>query len=101
MANQQDIIRRDKEIREILRSIIELQDLFREFSDIVIEQGTLVDRIDYNLEHTMEHIAAANEELREVEKGMSANTKITGCLLILIVVFIILSIIFASKLMLK
>lgn len=39
---------RDKEIREIAQSIAEIADMFKDLNQLVIEQGTILDRIDAN-----------------------------------------------------
>jgi len=36
-------------------------------NQIVIEQGTIVDRIDYNLEQAVDHGSRAKVELRKVK----------------------------------
>lgn len=87
IENERDILKRDKEIREILRSIVELQDLFKEFGELVIQQGTLLDRIDYNLEQTIEYVEVANEELQQTEQIMKYS-RVTICLLLIVIVFI-------------
>ena len=46
-VNQQH---RSKEISELTDSINSLAVLFKDFSVLVIEQGTILDRIDYNIE---------------------------------------------------
>ncbi|KAI3624421.1 tlg2 [Malassezia furfur] len=41
---------RDREITQIAQSISELAQLFQDLSAMVIEQGTMLDRIDYNID---------------------------------------------------
>lgn len=41
---------RDIEIQRIAKSVTALAAIFKEVADMVIDQGTLVDRIDYNME---------------------------------------------------
>jgi len=42
--------RRDHEINAIVQSIEELSQIFKELAVLVIDQGTILDRIDYNME---------------------------------------------------
>jgi syntaxin 16 len=44
---------RDEEIRRIVESIAELQSIFADLANLVADQGTVLDRIDYNMEQTV------------------------------------------------
>jgi syntaxin 16 len=44
---------RDKEIEQIAKSVALLATVFKEVADMVIDQGTLIDRIDYNMEQVL------------------------------------------------
>lgn len=44
---------RDEEITQLARGVLEVSTIFREMQDLVVDQGTIVDRIDYNLENTV------------------------------------------------
>lgn len=97
LINEQDILRRDREIREILRSIVELQDLFRDFSQLVIEQGTMLDRIDHNIEQTHHHVVKGNENLKTAEK-MQKWSRMTLCIIFLLVAIVTLVVLVSAKL---
>lgn len=44
---------RDQEIVAIAKSIEELSQIFKELAVLVIDQGTVLDRIDYNMEQVV------------------------------------------------
>lgn len=51
----EDVIdERDKEMQRIATSITELATVFKELSALVIDQGTILDRIDYNMKQVVE-----------------------------------------------
>lgn len=57
-----------KEIKEILDSIQELQGMFEDLNTLVVEQGTMLDRIDFNLQKTQEHVSKGLVELNKAKK---------------------------------
>lgn len=64
--NDAAIMQREREINDIAKGIIELSDIFRELQAMVIDQGTMLDRIDYNVEKMNTEVKAADKELKVV-----------------------------------
>ena len=58
-----DLRRRDRELTEIAKSIASLAELFKDLSALVIDQGTLLDSIEYNIEQTAVQMSEAVLEL--------------------------------------
>jgi syntaxin 16 len=54
---------RDRELTEIAKSIADLAELFKDLSVLVIDQGTLLDSVEYNIEQTTVQVAEAVKEL--------------------------------------
>ncbi|KAI1079280.1 t-SNARE [Whalleya microplaca] len=91
-SNDAVILQREREIEDIAQGIIELSDLFRDLQTMVIDQGTMLDRIDYNVERMAVDVKAADKEL-VVAAGYQKKTtkrKLILLLLLLIVGAIIL-----------
>jgi syntaxin 16 len=61
--SEPDLQARDKELREIAKSIGSLAELFRDLSTLVIDQGTILDSVEYNMENTTIHMQEAVKEL--------------------------------------
>eukprot|EP01098_Paradermamoeba_levis_P000297 TRINITY_DN10303_c0_g1_i1.p1 TRINITY_DN10303_c0_g1~~TRINITY_DN10303_c0_g1_i1.p1 ORF type:complete len:241 (-),score=81.12 TRINITY_DN10303_c0_g1_i1:14-736(-) len=85
---------RQKEIKQLHQSIVELSEVMKEMAILVIDQGTIIDRIDYNIEQSTTHVEQAIEELKQgYETQTSTKSKICIlilCVLIIAVVFIII-----------
>lgn len=64
--NDAAIEQREREINDIAKGIIELSDIFRELQTMIIDQGTLLDRIDYNVERMAVDVKKADKELTVV-----------------------------------
>lgn len=58
-----DLHRRDRELNEIGKSIAQLAELFKDLSALVIDQGTLLDSVEYNIEQTAVQVEEAVKEL--------------------------------------
>src|SRR5260370_37107699 len=63
-----DVQARARELEEIAKSINSLADLFKDLSSLVIDQGTILDSIEYNVERTAVALEGAVHELN-VAKG--------------------------------
>ena len=59
---------RTRELSDIADSITQLADLFRELEGLVIDQGTLLDSVEYNIEQTAVHMEDAVKELNTAVK---------------------------------
>jgi syntaxin 16 len=97
MMLAEDIAReRDEDINRLIDNINELSHLFKQMNQIVIEQGTIVDRIDYHLEQAVDHTKKAKKELVKAKKAMDSK-----CAQNVIKILIILNVIFSILLVLK
>lgn len=84
------IIEREGEIRQIEQSVGELNELFRDVAHIVREQGDMIDTIDVNVENTLTDTRGADVELRSASRYQkSARNKACCLLLILAMVLVI------------
>jgi syntaxin 16 len=52
------------QVENIANSIAQLADLFHGLNTLVIDQGALLDRVDYNVEQLNCHVEGAGTELR-------------------------------------
>lgn len=87
---------RDQEIQKIASSIQELAEIFKELAVLVIDQGTILDRIDYNMESVVDNVEKGHLQLEKAEK-YSRSTRPLKCMGILVILIIILTIILVLK----
>ncbi|KAJ5855990.1 uncharacterized protein N7529_009934 [Penicillium soppii] len=85
-SNDAAIAQREREINDIAKGIIELSDIFRELQGMIIDQGTMLDRIDYNVERMGTEVKAADKELKVATGYQRRTTKRKIMLLLLLVV---------------
>ena len=64
------VAEREKEIAIILQSIREIHQFFQDIAMLVVEQGTVLDRIDYNIEHAAVRVAEGRQQLEKVRMHM-------------------------------
>lgn len=83
---------RDTEIAKIAQSIEELGAIFKELAVLVIDQGTILDRIDYNMEAVVEHTKTGISQLERAEKSQKSArpVKCIFCLLLTIGILLVL-----------
>lgn len=83
---------REKEVMNIVKSIVDLNQVYKDLSQMVEEQGTILDRIDYNVESTQTRVYEGYKQLQKAERYQRANRKMY-CILILSVVVLFMFII--------
>ncbi|KAL8442565.1 hypothetical protein Emag_006351 [Eimeria magna] len=68
-----------EEVAKVAQSIAELHQMFRDTATLVIEQGTVLDRIDYNLEQVAEHAEQATAEIQKAEESRRSGRAAKSC----------------------
>lgn len=91
-----DIEERTREITQIASSISELADLFRDLGSLVVEQGTILDSVEYNIQETSKAVEGAVEEL-VVAKRYQSNSGKRRCILLLVLIIVGLVIVLIYK----
>ncbi|KER29954.1 hypothetical protein T265_03540 [Opisthorchis viverrini] len=93
--NTAAVAQREHEINQIVRSIYELNEIFRDVAQLVVDQGTLVDRIDYNVENTQIRVEQGLQQLSKAQHYQSKDRKMLVIMVLatLVIVFGILLIV--------
>uniref|UniRef100_A0A0B8RW02 Syntaxin-3 n=1 Tax=Philothamnus irregularis TaxID=1899461 RepID=A0A0B8RW02_9SAUR len=79
---------RHKDILRLENSIKELHDMFVDIAMLVENQGEIVDNIELNMMHTMDHIEKAREETKKALKYKTRARKKTIIIIVIIVVLL-------------
>lgn len=80
--------KRDEEITILLNSITDLSTIFKDLQILVQHQGTILDRIDYNIETSLDKTVDAHKHLIKANEEMKKSCSKNAMLVILIVIFI-------------
>ena len=99
VLNRESLVdEREREINQITQSIVALAEMFRELQTLVIDQGTILDRIDYNIEMAVAHTEEGVKELVQAEKSQrKARNKLCIMFLIVVAVALVLALSFKPK----
>ncbi|KAK4468671.1 hypothetical protein MN116_007854 [Schistosoma mekongi] len=93
--NTNMVVQREQEIHQIVQSIHELNEIFRDVAQMVVDQGTFIDRIDYNVEHTQIRVEQGLKQLTKAQSHQSKDRKMIVILVLsgLVIVFGVLLIV--------
>ncbi|CAD5221971.1 unnamed protein product [Bursaphelenchus xylophilus] len=81
IENEQYVKEREREVIKISKSILELNTLFKDLAQLVIDQGTILDRIDYNVENSVLQIKSAHRSVQKAERNQ--RTRKMQCIVVL------------------
>ncbi|KAF3856520.1 hypothetical protein F7725_017243 [Dissostichus mawsoni] len=88
---------REREIRQIVQSISDLNEIFRDLAGMVVEQGTVLDRIDFNVEQACVKTEEGVKQLQKAEQYQKKNRKMLVILILFVIVMVLIVILFGTK----
>eukprot|EP00922_Rhytidocystis_sp_ex-Travisia-forbesii_P051857 GHVS01076988.1.p1 GENE.GHVS01076988.1~~GHVS01076988.1.p1 ORF type:complete len:312 (-),score=48.32 GHVS01076988.1:706-1641(-) len=91
-----DVEQRNEELSRIAQSVADLHSIFKDLATLVIDQGTLLDRIDYNIEQVVVQTSDANVQLRKAEESQK-SARAGQCIGLLVAAIFVLIIILVIK----
>lgn len=86
-------LEREEQIGNIVQSIADLRHIFKDLATMVQDQGTILDRIDYNIEQTQIQVQEGYKQLKKADSYQRANKKLY-CIVILAGAIILVSFFF-------
>ena len=82
------IKKRDEDIDILVKSINELSGIFKDLQNIVQEQGTILDRIDYNINISYENSQEGLKSLKKAEQHNNESCFRNAILLLFFIIFV-------------
>jgi syntaxin 16 len=88
--------KRDDEISTLLNSITQLGSIFKDMQTLVQHQGTILDRIDHNIDSAVDNVKSGHKHLVSTEKMMKSNCY-RNCMLVVIIAIFVLGLLLMLK----
>ncbi|KAK6465029.1 T-SNARE affecting a late Golgi compartment protein 2 [Scheffersomyces coipomensis] len=88
-ANSAFLQQREREISKLAMGIIEISTIFKEMESMIVEQGTILDRIDYNLQNAAVDLKDSDRELIKAKHYQKRTTKCKIIFLMCLIVFVL------------
>lgn len=81
---------REREIKQVVESVNDLAQIMKDLSVLVIDQGTIVDRIDYNIQSVAASVEDGYKELHKAERTQRKGGMVMCATVLVIMCFIML-----------
>jgi hypothetical protein len=81
-TDTQKLNERSAQIVQIAKEVTQLNQMFVDLNDMVCVQGTVLDRVEYNIEHAKEHVEKGAEEIKSAENYQSRASSLRNKLML-------------------
>lgn len=88
---------REQEVNAIVKSITDLNEIFKDLSQMVASQGTVLDRIDYNIEQTSIQVQQGFKQLQKADAYHRKNRKMCAIIILAAVTILLFFILIIVK----
>jgi len=95
--NTMFVQQREKEIQQIVKNIQDLNEIFKDLAGMIVDQGTILDRIDYNIESTSTQVESGLKQLQKAEKYQKKNRKMLFIFILFVITIIMFIVLVAVK----
>ncbi|XP_021722266.1 syntaxin-41-like [Chenopodium quinoa] len=86
---------REREITQVVESVNELAQIMKDLSVLVIDQGTIVDRIDYNIQNVATSVEEGFKQLQKADRSQKGG--MARCATILIIMCFVMLVLLVLK----
>ncbi|KAM7478418.1 hypothetical protein LguiA_026631 [Lonicera macranthoides] len=91
---------REREIQQVVESVNELAQIMKDLSVLVIDQGTIVDRIDYNIQNVAATVEEGFKQLQKAERTQKRGGMVTCATVLVIMCFVMLVLLILKEILL-
>ncbi|KAF3436500.1 hypothetical protein FNV43_RR23592 [Rhamnella rubrinervis] len=81
---------RERAIKQVVESFNELAQIMKDLSVLVIDQGTIVDRIDYNIQNVATSVEEGVKQLQKAERTQKKGGMVRCATILVIMCFVML-----------
>ncbi|XP_021280493.1 syntaxin-42-like isoform X1 [Herrania umbratica] len=93
-------LEREREITQVVKSVNELAQIMKDLSVLVIDQGTIVDRIDYNIQNVATSVEEGFKQLQKAEQTQKKGGMVMCATVLVILCFIMIVLLILKELFL-
>ncbi|XP_027934249.1 syntaxin-43-like [Vigna unguiculata] len=93
-------VEREKEIQQVVESVNELAQIMKDLSVLVIDQGTIVDRIDYNIQNVATKVEDGLKQLQKAERTQKKGGMVMCATVLVIMCFVMLVLLIIKEIVL-
>ncbi|CAI9768934.1 unnamed protein product [Fraxinus pennsylvanica] len=83
-------VEREREIQQVVESVNDLAQIMKDLSVLVIDQGTIVDRIDYNITNVAASVDEGLKQLQKAERTQKQGGMVMCATVLVIMCFVML-----------
>jgi syntaxin 16 len=82
------LVKRDKDLDNLLNSVNDLAEIFKDMQTLVMEQGSILDRIDYNIDVASTNVLSGKKSIEKADKYHKNNCFRNVIIILIVCIFI-------------
>ena len=86
--NNLKLVKRDNELDNLLSSVNDLAEIFKDMQSLVMEQGSILDRIDYNIDIAASNVSSGKKSIEKADKYHKNNCFRNVIIILIVCIFI-------------
>ena len=86
--SNQVLKRRDTELSRLLNSVNDLSSIFKDMQNLVMEQGSILDRIDYNIEIGFDNVVKGKKKIKATNESRKGSCFRNAIIILMIFIFV-------------